>query len=43
MNGIRIAIRVSATLATFSPVATAVFHNPKVKVELSPLVATVAD
>ena len=36
-NGIRIAISVSTTLATFSPVAIAGLPNPKVKVELKPL------
>ncbi|SVC93101.1 uncharacterized protein METZ01_LOCUS345955 [marine metagenome] len=43
MKGIRIAISVRATLATFSPVATAELPSPKVKVELRLRVATVAD
>ena len=34
MNGIKMAISVRATLATFSPVATAELPSPKVKVEL---------
>ena len=42
MNGIRMAIRVSAMLATFSPVATVEFPSPKVKVELRLRVVTVA-